>query len=80
MTWHSQHVLHVQIEKRIRYPDTARQLGSDAEGIQSMADTLKVELDGCIDIFPAKDWPLSVVEYMAVDTVESEDMDAVNSV
>ena len=62
--------LHVQVEKRIRTPDTFRAVGSDADGINIMADKLKCELDGCKDNFPPNDWPVQIAEYM--DTVDSE--------
>ena len=51
-TWHSQLVLHVQIKKRIRCPDTSRAFGSDVDGFNRMADTLKSELDVCKGNFP----------------------------
>ena len=66
----------MQIEKRIRCPDTSRAFGSDVDGFNRMADTLKSELDVCKGNFPEDTWPVRVAEYMA--TVESENMDAVD--
>ena len=64
------------MEKRIRAPDPYKAIGSDADGINNMADQLKGELDACReDGYNADDWPIRVSEYMASESeypVDSE--------